>query len=308
MTIAAKMVFSENVKYTSRDVYSNKFIIYYDKNGEPKKCELPLDLINEFIYIDQEKLVKCPICESTNIISEKISIDETINNIINDIENPQYEDDPIPDKNWECLNCGSTKELLDRSNTVSTVQRKLNDYSDPVDTEQRKVKNRMVDTVQRVVKDRCNGDLPNFDDESGFGKLSHLQIQGKRYLKSLHWFRMPFRLLRLLKNHGDAFLKTPPYFKWTEKDRYLYLEYLWYLDKKDHPIPDNIDLTRVCDDRYMRPPRLFNREYLKYKYPDIWTKIDAKFEWKVSGNYVTLKIYWDKQKYELRCLQDQRNL
>lgn len=296
-TISAKMQFSDDVEYTSTDVKTNKFLIYYRKNGELQRFELPLNLIQEFIYIDQNEINKCPICESDNLIinktkeinnnrsiinktieSEKINPEQIIEEIINDINNSANKNDP----NWECLSCGANKESLELNKPEISY---TNTYK------------RLYD--KKVIKIKCNGDIKSLiDDSIGYGKLSDLQIQGNRQLNTLHWFRVPFRLNRLLKDYKDTFNKTIPLFKWREMDRYLYLEYLWYIDGKEHQIEiKDIDDVRVCDIRYLRPPRTFNREYLKYKYPKIWTLIDADFKWKLENNYCIFQIKWDKQKY-----------
>lgn len=205
---------------------------------------------------------ECPICGSKNIIKYNPQIDTIIDEVINDEYDPNR---------WECLNCGTNK--FDRT----------------------------YDKLQHSKEYHICDILKGYDEKSGYGKLSYLQIRGEKYLNQLHWFKIPRRLLKLL---GNKFKTDPPKFRWTEKNQFLYLEYLWYLDEKDRPVPKNLDLTRVCNDRYMRPPKKFNRDFLKYKYPNLWTKIDADFKWIVTDDCVEFKIWWDLKKYELKGLQE----
>lgn len=290
-TIAAKILFNKDVEFTSMDVEFNKFLIYYRKNGELQKYELPLNLIDEFIHVDQNNLNKCPICNSTNIITEveqvepinnikidkedivyfdnisdkKINVDQIIDDIVEDIDDPSLVED------WECLNCGSNKGSLE------------------------------LEVPEIRVPDKPNGDrLDLYDDTIGDGNLFHLQIDGKRYKEVLHWFRIPFRLSRLSKHNNDIFNKIMPLFKYYEKDGYLYLEYMWYLDGIQHKIAESthlIDDCRVCDLRYLRPPKDFNRSMLKYKYPKIWNLVDGEYEWSVDDNHINFQIKWDIEKY-----------
>lgn len=236
-TTAAKILFSDEVEYTSADVESNKFLIYYRKNGELNRYELPLNFIKEFIYIDQNDLTECPICDSTNLL-------------INEIEDN-------PSTNWECLSCGSNKESLAM--------------------EQPEIIPRFEST--------------NLSEPQRSGNLTNLKIHGKRYLGGLHWFKYPHQLQQALKDR-DVF-ETIPQFRYGESDNELYLNYIWVINTR-HTIED----CRVCDSRYLRPPKEFNRAYLKYKYPDMWNVIDGKYLWEINNDCIEFQIKWDIEKYD----------
>ena len=68
MSITGKIVFTNGVEFTTTDVNSNKFLIYYRENDKLIKYSLSLNLIKEFTYIDENQVKKCPICDSPNII------------------------------------------------------------------------------------------------------------------------------------------------------------------------------------------------------------------------------------------------
>ena len=269
MSITGKIVFTDNVEFTTTDVNSNKFLIYYRENGELIKFTLPLTLIKEFTYIDEKEIKKCPICDSSDIL---------IPESINPIEPPEMKDEDITyfdgindPLNWECLKCGANKVSLEIKEPEIIPDFKPR-----------------YGRIKREV----------YDDKQGHGNLRNLKINGKRYREVLHWFKIPVGLKKLI---GDnTFIKTMPIFKYYEKDYYIYLEYLWYVDEIQHKpaISDHlIDDCRVSARRYLKPPKHFNREILKYKYPDLWNLCDATYKWEKKINYVTLQIKWSKKKY-----------
>lgn len=268
MSITGKIVFTNAVEFTTTDVKSNKFLIYYRENGELIKYSLPLTLIKEFTYIDEKEVKKCPICDSSDIV---------IPEQINPIKPPEMEnediiyfdgvDDPL---NWECLKCGANKVSLE--------------IKEP------EVIPNFEPRYGRIRREVC-------DEISGSGCLRNLRINGKRYREVLHWFKVPIGLSKVI---NSVFTKVMPIFKYYEKEYYIYLEYIWYLDGIQHkPAVSNhlIDDCRVCNQRYLKPPKHFNREILKYKYPNMWILVDATYKWKVENNYVTLQIKWSKKKY-----------
>lgn len=239
---------------------NDEFLIYYRKGGELIKYSLPLSLIKDFSYIDIEQTKICPICKSSNII-----IPETENKDV------MYFDGI---DNWECLSCGSTEISLEIKPPKSIPQFKPR-------------------YMGRKVKEIIN-------DNDGAGSFSYLRVNGYRYKNVLHWFRLPRGLLPIVTNDDGVTIKTIPIFKYYEKEWYIYLEYLWYLDGIQHIPPTSkhlVDDCRVTNKRYLRTPKDFNRSILKYKYPDLWNLVDAQFKWKIENNYVTLQIKWDKKKY-----------
>jgi hypothetical protein len=269
MSIIGKIKFMDDVEFTTTDINSNKFIIYYRENGELIKYSLPLSLIEDFTYIDEEKII-CPICESTDILipesADSIKPPEMKN------EDIVYFDNISDIPNWECLKCGA--------NQVSLAMKEPEVIPNFVP--------RYFKPKQQEVYD---------DDTQGSGCLKYLKINGKRYREVLHWFKVPRRLLKVI---GKIFTKVMPIFKYYEKDYYIYLEYLWYLDGIQHKqaISNHlIDDCRVCNQRYLKPPKHFNREILKYKYPNMWNLIDAAYKWEIKDNCATLQIKWNKKKY-----------
>jgi hypothetical protein len=75
--IIAKILFNDIVEYTSIDIKSNKFLIYYRKNEDLKRFELPLDFIDDVVYVDEVDPV---IEESIKIVEPEIVINPEINN------------------------------------------------------------------------------------------------------------------------------------------------------------------------------------------------------------------------------------
>ena len=269
MSITGKIVFTNGVEFTITDVKSNKFLIYYRENGELIKYSLPLTLIKEFTYIDEKEIKKCPICDSSNIL---------IPELINSIKPPEMKNEDIiyfdgvnDPLNWECLKCGANEVSLEMKEPE------------------------VIPNFKPRYKRICR---EVYNDKQGDGNLRNLRINGKRYREVLHWFRIPIGLKKLI---GDnTFIKTMPIFKYYEKEYYIYLEYLWYTDSIQHkPAVSKhlIDDCRVSNNRYLKPPKHFNRTILKYKYPNMWNLINATYKWKVENNYVTLQIKWNKKKY-----------
>ena len=260
MSITGKIVFTNGVEFTITDVKSNKFLIYYRENGELIKYSLPLTLIKEFTYIDEKEIKKCPICDSSNIL---------IPELINSIKPPEMKNEDIiyfdgvnDPLNWECLKCGANEVSLEMKEPE------------------------VIPNFKPRYKRICR---EVYNDKQGDGNLRNLRINGKRYREVLHWFRIPIGLKKLI---GDnTFIKTMPIFKYYEKEYYIYLEYLWYTDSIQHkPAVSKhlIDDCRVSNNRYLKPPKHFNRTILKYKYPNMWNLINATYKWKVENNYVTL--------------------
>ena len=266
MSITGKIVFEDDVEFTTTDMNSNNFLIYYRKNGELIKYSLPLDLIKEFTYIDENPIEICPICKSPNILIPE----STIKPIEMKKEDVIYFDGT--NSNWECLNCGANKVSLEMKKPETIPQF----------------------TPRYIKRKEIN------DGNSGKGSFSHLRVNGKRYKNVLHWFKLPRGLLPIITNNNKVNIETIPLFKYYEKEWYIYLEYLWYLDGIQHKPATSkhlVDDCRVCDMRYLKPPKDFNRSILKYKYPDLWNLVEGQFKWKVEVNYVTLQIKWDKKKY-----------
>lgn len=269
MSITVKISFTDKVELITTDVNSDKFLIYYRENNELIKYNLPIRLIREFTYIDENEIKKCPICDSPDIL---------IPEPINPIKPPEMENEDIiyfdginDPLNWECLKCGANRVSLEMKEpeVIPNFEPRYG-------------------RIRREV----------YDEVSGSGCLKNLRINGKRYMDVLHWFRIPIGLKKLI---GDnTFIKTMPIFKYYEKDYYIYLEYLWYIDGIQHKPAISkhlIDDCRVSARRYLKPPKHFNRTILKYKYPDMWNLVNATYKWKVENNYVTLQIKWNKKKY-----------
>lgn len=266
MSISGKIVFTNDVEFTTTDVNSNKFLIYYRENDKLIKYSLPLNLIKEFTYIDEKEVKKCPICDSPNII-----IPEPINSVeMNNDDIIHF--DGIND--WECLNCGA--------NEVSLKMKEPE----------------IIPQFKPLYMNRKRKEIN--EDNSGKGSFSHLRINGERYRNVLHWFRLPRGLLPIITDNNQITISTIPLFKYYERDWYIYLEYLWYIDGIQHKPSTSkhlVDDCRVSNKRYLKPPKDFNRLILKYKYPNIWNLIEGRFKWNVENNYVTLQIKWNKKKY-----------
>ena len=260
MTITGKITFADDIEFTTMDVDSDKFLIYRRQNGDLVKYSLPLSLIKEFICVEKQTK-SCPFCDSQNVIQEP---DTKIKN-----EEIMYFDGINDPLDWECLACGSNKVSLEME----------------------------VDEVIPNHNPRYGINQEIHDGNLKSGNFSNLYINGKRYRDGLHWFRIPNGLTKLIK---PFFTKVMPIFKYYEKDYYIYLEYIWYLDGIQHKPAISkhlIDDCRVCDMRYLRPPKDFNRTILKYKYPNMWNLVNAIYKWDVENNYVKLQIKWDKKKY-----------
>ena len=176
-------------------------------------------------------------------------------------------------RNWECKNCGSNEGI---------IQMKKPEIKPSFPTEL------MIDST-------------------GHGILENLKLNNTKKQNHLCWFRVPHRLMRLLKYNNNAFKETMPLFKYYEKDYYIYLQYQWYLDGIQHKLPDSnhlIDDCRVSNKRYLRPPKHFNDIILRSKYDGIWNYNIGSFKWWIENNYVKFQIRWDKQKYQQEVNND----